>query len=152
MKFYETIEKYQDKQIDLYIDMDGVIAEYDLGNFDYSTIRPLQTIIKKIENLQTNSNIHMRILSVCKKTSIIAEKVTWLKKYMPFFPQEDLIFISKEEKVNSGKTSSELKSEYLKKTNSQNIKILIDDDHRIIKFIKENNPDTIIFHVSSWID
>ena len=43
MKFYDTINKYKDKAINLYVDMDGVIAEYDIGNFDYSTIRPLKS-------------------------------------------------------------------------------------------------------------
>ena len=38
MKFYDTIEKYNKEKIDLYVDMDGVIAEYDIGNFDYNTI------------------------------------------------------------------------------------------------------------------
>lgn len=38
MKFYETIDRYIDKNIDIYVDMDGVIAEFDIGNFDYDTI------------------------------------------------------------------------------------------------------------------
>ena len=31
MKFYDTIEKYNDRKINIYVDMDGVIAEYDIG-------------------------------------------------------------------------------------------------------------------------
>ena len=45
MKFYETINRYNDKNIDIYVDMDGVIAEYDIGNFDYDTIRPLMILL-----------------------------------------------------------------------------------------------------------
>ena len=51
MKFYDTIEQYSDKNITIYVDMDGVIAEYDIGNFDYNTIRPLKSNIKRIEEL-----------------------------------------------------------------------------------------------------
>lgn len=152
MKFYETIEKYSDKTIDIYVDMDGVIAEYDIGNFDYNTIRPLQSNIKRIKKLIDN-NINVKILTICKNNKIIDEKIVWIHKYMPFFDINNVIFISKEDEKYSGLSSKELKSEFLKSNiNYDNINIVIDDDNEIIKYIIKNNENIIVFQVSSWID
>lgn len=152
MKFYETIDKYNDKNIDIYVDMDGVIAEYDIGNFDYDTIRPLQSNIKRIREL-IDDHINVKILTVCKNNKIIDEKIRWIEKYMPFFDLNDVIFISKENEKYSGLSSKELKSEFLKlKVNDDNINIVVDDDNEIVKYLIKNNKNIIVFQVSSWID
>jgi len=88
MKFYDTINKYKDKDIDLYVDMNGVIAEYDIGNFDYNTIRPLKSNIKRIDEL-INKNINVKILTICGNNLIINEKIDWIKKNY----KEELIFL-----------------------------------------------------------
>ena len=153
MKFYDTIEKYNDKNITLYVDMDGVIAEYDIGNFDYNTIRPLKSNIKRIEELLKKENISIKILTVCKTDKIVEEKIDWIKKYMSFFDIDDVIFLSKEKKEYKGYDSTELKSNYLKTDiDNNNINILVDDDNSIIKYIRKNNPEILVFQVSSWID
>lgn len=153
MKFYDTIEKYNDKNITLYVDMDGVIAEYDIGNFDYNTIRPLKSNIKRIKELIKKDNINVKILTVCKTNKIVAEKKDWIKKYMSFFDIDDVIFLSKEKEEYKGIDSMELKSNYLKTNiNDNNINILVDDDNSIIKYIRKNNPKTIVFQISSWIE
>ena len=43
MKLLEFIKENSDKKISIFCDLDGVLAEYDIGNFDYSTIRPLKS-------------------------------------------------------------------------------------------------------------
>ena len=152
MKFYETINKYKDKNIDIYVDMDGVIAEYDIGNFNYDTIRPLQSNINRIKNLICN-NINVKILTICKNNNIVDEKIKWIKKHMPFFDLNNVIFISKENKKYNGLSSKELKSDFLKfNINDNNINIVIDDDNEIVKYLVKNNSNLIIFQVSSWID
>lgn len=152
MKFYETINNYNDKNIDIYVDMDGVIAEYDIGNFDYNTIRPLQSNIKRIKEL-INDSINVKILTICKNNKIVDAKIKWIKKYMPFFDLNDVIFISKENEKYNGLSSKELKSEFLKlNINVNNINIVIDDDNEIIKYLVENHKNIIVFQVSSWID
>lgn len=152
MKFYETIHKYNDKNIDIYVDMDGVIAEYDIGNFDYETIRPLQSNIKRIKELINNS-INVKILTICKNNKIVDEKVKWIEKYMPFFDLNNVIFISKENEKYRGFSSKELKSEFLKlNIDDNNINIIVDDDNEIVKYLVENNKNIIVFQVSSWID
>lgn len=151
MKFYKTLEKYKNKDIDIYVDMDGVLAEYDIGNFDYNTIRPLQSNIKRIKDL-INNNINIKILTICKNNKIIEEKKEWIKKHMSFFDLNNVIFISKEEEKYKDIPSKILKSNYLKENiNSNHINILIDDDNEIIKYIIKNN-NIIVFQVSSWID
>lgn len=148
MKFLQTIEKYNDSKINLIFDMDGVLAEYDIGNFDYNTIRPLNSIINKVKKLYKQKNIDLKILSICKKDNIIEEKKEWLKKYMPFFDLNNAVFISKEQIKD--KSSKEIKSEYIK-NNFSGITIVVDDDNEIIKYLKKNN-DIILFQISSLID
>ncbi|MBP3635780.1 MAG: hypothetical protein J6J17_04955 [Bacilli bacterium] len=153
MKFYETIKKYENENITIYCDMDGVLAEYDIGNFDYKTIRPLMSNITKIENLMKQDNISVKILSICKTNDIINDKKVWFKKYMPFLKEEDMILISKELTKYSDYSSKEIKSNYLKENiKDKEINILIDDDNSIIKYIIKNNKDIIVFQVSSLID
>lgn len=153
MKFYDTIEKYKDRKINIYVDMDGVIAEYDIGNFDYNTIRPLKTNIKRIEDLIQKDNIKVKILTVCKTNAIVKEKIDWIHKNMAFFDINNAIFLSKEDENYKGISSQDLKSNYLKEnTNNNEINILVDDDNSIIKRIRKNNEDIIVFQISSWID
>ena len=149
MKFYEFINNYDLDDIDIYFDMDGVLAEYDIGNFDYNTIRPLQSIIKKFEDL-AKKNVNIKILTVCNEDKIIDEKIIWLNKYLPFFDVKNAIFLSREGiKISS----EELKSNYLKSNcNDKKITILIDDDIRIIKCVLKNNENVKVFHISSLID
>ncbi len=152
MKFYDTLDKYNNKNIDIYVDMDGVIAEYDIGNFDYNTIRPLQSNIKRIKDL-LEKDIKIKILTICKNDIIVKDKIEWIKKYMPFFDINNVIFISKENVENNSFSSKELKSKYLKENiDINNVNIIIDDDNDIIKYIVKNNPEMIVFQVSSWID
>ncbi len=152
MKFYETIDRYVDTNINLYVDMDGVIAEYDIGNFDYNTIRPLKSNIKRIKDL-LDKGINVKILTICKNNKIVEEKINWMKKHMSFFDIKNIIFISKEEEKYNGFSSKELKSNYLK-NHIQNdcTNIVIDDDNSIIKYLIKNNKDVIVFQISSWID
>lgn len=73
MKFYDCIEKNKDKNISIYCDMDGVLAEYDIGNFDYESIRPLTSTIKKIEDLYKEDNKYQGISSKEIKSNYLKE-------------------------------------------------------------------------------
>ncbi len=151
MKFDNYIKDYRDKKINIYFDIDGVIAEYDVGNFDYNTIRPMKSSIKRIEELIKQNNINVELLSICKNNKVVEEKYVWLKEYMPFFNLDKANLISKEEYPDI--SSQELKSKYLKEhTNSVDINILVDDDPSIIKHVTKNNDNIKVFHVSSIVD
>lgn len=149
MKILDFINENKDKIIDIYFDMDGVLAEYDIGNFDYEFIRPINTSIMFVKSLLDYKNINIYILSICKTDDVIKQKIDWFKKYMDFFNEDNILLLSKENKDIS---SEEYKSNYLKEnTNKDHLNIVIDDDIRIIKAIKKNNEDINVFHVSSII-
>jgi hypothetical protein len=149
MKILDFINENKDKIIDIYFDMDGVLAEYDIGNFDYESIRPINTSIMFVKSLLDYKNINIYILSICKTDNVIKQKIDWFKKYMDFFNKDNILLLSKENKDIS---SEEYKSNYLKEnTNKDHLNIVIDDDIRIIKAIKKNNEDINVFHVSSII-
>ena len=144
MKFYDCIEKNKDKNISIYCDMDGVLAEYDIGNFDYEN--------KKIEDLYKEDNISIYILSICKTNNIVPDKITWFKKHMPFLKQENIILLSKEDNKYQDISSKEIKSNYLKEHAKNDVNIVIYDDNSVIKYIRKNNEDLIVFQDSSLVD
>ena len=152
MKLFDFILENNNKNINIYCDMDGVIAEYDIGNFNYETIRPLKTSINNIKKLFCKENINIYILSICKTDKIIEDKIIWLNKYMPFLKKDNMILLSKENNLYKDLESKDIKLNYLKKNISKSdVNIVIDDDINIIKNIKtEENIN--IYHVSSLID
>ncbi len=150
MKFYEYLEDNKDKIIDIYFDMDGVFVEYDIGNFDYSTIRPVNYVINIMKKL-IDDGYNLKVLSVCRNNKIVEEKKEYMDKYVPFINSKDRILLSKERYDEF--ESNELKSNYLKEnTNKEHVSILIDDDSAIIKKVVKENDDVKVFHVSSIID
>lgn len=144
-------ENYSDKKYDMFVDMDGVIADYDVGNpLDFLNKRPLNNNINVLKEISKLENITLHILSICRKDSQIEEKNIWLDKNAPFFTNRNIL--SKE--TFAGVTSSDLKVNFLKnfKENNQTNIILIDDDNFIIKEVKKNISDVILFQDSSLQD
>lgn len=84
--FEEFIKELGNNKIKLFVDMDGVIADYTVVKEpDYLRKRPLYSNIKKIERISKFSNVELNILSVSIWTDGIAKKNQWLDKYAPFF-------------------------------------------------------------------
>ena len=152
MHFYELIQKQtKNKKTRIYVDMDGVIASYDIGKpYDFENKRPLTTNIKTLSKINNLENTELFILSICKKDSQIKEKNNWLDKYAPFFQKDNRIIISKESNPNL--SSKELKLNYLKSLKTDNQIILIDDDNEIIKTIKDNAKNIISYQDSELTD
>lgn len=152
MHFYELIQKQtKNKKTRIYVDMDGVIASYYIGKpYDFENKRPLTTNIKTLSKINNLENTELFILSICKKDSQIKEKNNWLDKYAPFFQKDNRIIISKESNPNL--SSKELKLNYLKSLKTDNQIILIDDDNEIIKTIKDNAKNIILYQDSELTD
>lgn len=152
MHFYELIQKQtKNKKTRIYVDMDGVIASYNIGKpYDFENKRPLTTNIKTLSKINNPENTELFILSICKKDSQIKEKNNWLDKYAPFFQKDNRIIISKESNPNL--SSKELKLNYLKSLKTDNQIILIDDDNEIIKTIKDNAKNIILYQDSELTD
>ena len=149
MKFFDYIKDNKEKEIDIYFDMDGVICEYDIGNFDYSTIRPINNTINLMKRL-IDEGYNVYILSICKTNKIVDEKYEYLDKYMPFFDRENAIFLSKEEITGESK---DMKSDYLTNNiNKEHVNILVDDDITVIKKISSDNKEVKVFHISSIVE
>lgn len=142
------LNSYKDKKIDIYVDMDGVICDYAFGNLDYLNKRPLNTNIKLFRKLSKYTNITLHILSICRKDTQIEDKNIWLNKYAPYFKKANRHIISKE---NTDLSSKELKCEFLK-ARKDDVIILIDDDNSILKHIKKELPNVILYQDSSLID
>lgn len=151
MYFYNLIKKYNEP-LNIFVDMDGVIADYDFDhNLDFKSKRPIKTNIKTLKKISELENINLYILSICKENSQINEKNEWLDKNAPYFKKENRIILSKDDKKN--KSSKDLKYEYLKKFLKDNKKIIvIDDDNEILKYLKKNLKEVILFQDSSIID
>lgn len=152
MYFYNKIKEISKKEnLDIFVDMDGVIAAYDFGNpLDFLNKRPLKTNIKTLECISKLKNVNMYILSVCRKNSQINEKNKWLEKYAPFFKKENRNILSKE--VFDNLTSAEIKLNFLKHYKSKNKIIVIDDDNLVLNTISKNISDIILFQDSELID
>ena len=142
----KTIAKNQ--KIDIYVDMDGVIAEYDFGRpLDFLNKRPLLGNIKVLEEISKIPNVEMHILSICKKDSQINDKNVWLDKYAPFFKKENRNVLSKE--TYTDRSSSELKVDFL--NNVESFKILIDDDNGILKEVDKKVKNISLYQDSSIV-
>lgn len=151
MYFYNLI-KNLDKELFIFVDMDGVITDYDFGNIlDFKNKRPLKTNIKTLKKISELEKVNLYILSICKKDEEIQDKNEWLDKYAPYFKKENRIIISKENEKNL--SSKELKYKYLKEYLDKNKEIIvIDDDNEILKFLQEKLHNITLFQDSSLID
>ena len=152
MHFYQIIENLsKERKLLIFVDMDGVIASYDIGKpYDFDKKRPLITNINTLKRLNSLENCKLYILSICKKDYQIKEKNDWLDLNAPFFKKERRIIISKE---NSSITESGiLKANYLNNLNTKNQIILVDDDNKVLKIVKEKVKNIILFQDSELID
>ena len=152
MFFLEEIKKLGDKKIRLFVDMDGVIADYNVGvPKDYDKKRPLYTSIKQLEEISKLPNVEMYILSITRQTIGRKEKNDWLDIYAPFFKKENRIIISREE--HNYTNSRILKSRYLKKLKrDDSLIVYIEDDPQILRKVMDNNDDIILYKDTALVD
>ena len=150
MYLKEYLKQFGNKKIKLFVDMDGVIVDYEVGNISrYDIKRPLTTSLNKLEEISKYNNIDLFILSISKTDLGLKEKNIWLDKYAPFFKLENRIIISKEH--TNGEPSKKLKSDYLKTVEGEVI-ILIDDDPSILKEVSNNNKNVYLLKDTVLID
>lgn len=147
-------EYYPNEEINIFVDMDGVITDYNFGSsLDFKNKRPLFSNINILRRLNRDKLINLYILSICKTKEDIDDKNTWLDKYAPFFTKKRRYIISKSEYPHL--SSKELKLHFLIEIiNDLNLKnvCLIDDDNAILKYIKDSNLDIKLFQDSSIIE
>lgn len=152
MYLKETLKEYKNQKIKLFVDMDGVIADYifDCAK-DYDKKRPLNDSIQKLKEISKMKNVELYILSATRTDEGIDQKHYWLDTYAPFFKKENRIILSRES--HDMRETSILKAEYLKKMKRNGyLFIVIDDDPKNLKDIHKENDDVILLKDTVLID
>ena len=144
MYITEYIKRFKNKRIKIYVDMDGVIVDFDVGNAsEYDKKRPLLTNIDILREVAKNENVEMFILSITRLTIGREEKNIWLDKYVEFIKPENRYIISREE--NNFLPSKKLKKNFIKKiARDDSVIVIIDDDPAIIDEIRKANDDVYL--------
>ncbi len=152
MYFKELIiNLLKEKNIDLFVDMDGVIAAYDFGRpHDFDKKRPLITNIKKLKEISQLDGITLHILSICREDSQMKEKNDWLDINAPFFHKDNRHILSKETIQNT--SSANMKLNFLREYKSNNQLVLLDDDNQVLKTVGNNLESVKVFQDSELID
>ena len=157
--FKEYLKQFNDKQINIFIDMDGVVADYDALNFKqnkdnedvYLHKRPINSSISVLREISEMENVTLNILSCTKKNNQKEGKIIWLSKYMDFIKKENINLISREEKESM--KACMIKAEFLKKHfDKDKINISIDDSHDVIREVQNLNLGIIPLHITSILD
>ena len=153
MFFKNYIESIDSDKIKIFVDMDGVIADYIVGEaLNYDKKRPLYSTIKQLEEISKSENIDLYILSVSRMDIGVEQKNKWLDIYAPFFKKENRIIIPRES--NNMEKSGNLKCNYMKNfVREPNSRIVvIDDDCDIVRKLKDQNEDIIVLKDTVFID
>ena len=161
-KFVNEIKEIckKNKKVDMYIDMDGTIAEYHLYNpeeisrkmeEEYLKNEPLKNVIDVLEEISKINNIEMYILSLSKTKKITEKKKIWLKKYVPFIKQENWIILTKEIGEYSNENRNEIKGKNIElRQKDYDKSIMLDDEQVVLREAKKILNDKIeVFHISS---
>lgn len=152
MYFKDYLMQFNDIKIKLFVDMDGVIADYNFDSArDYDKKRPLFDSIKKLEEISRMPNLELYIFSATRMNEGINQKHEWLDKYAPFFKKENRIILPRE--ANGMTESSVLKANYLKDVKREGcLFVVIDDDPKNLKAIHEQNEDIILLKDTVLVD
>ena len=152
MYIEDFLEQYKDKKVKMFVDMDGVIADFDFGNNgDYDKKRPLYSSIEKLERISKKDNIDLYIFSATRMNKGYDEKQYWLDKYAPFFKKENRVIISRE-KHDFVETAT-LKANYMKDVERDgSILVVIDDDPKNLRAIRQSNEDVVLLKDTALVD
>ena len=152
MYLEDFLEQYKEKKVKMFVDMDGVIADFDFGNNgDYDKKRPLYSSIEKLERISKKDNIDLYIFSATRMNKGYDEKQYWLDKYAPFFKKENRVIISRE-KHDFIETAT-LKANYMKNVERDgSILVVIDDDPKNLRAIRQSNEDVVLLKDTALVD
>ena len=159
-KEIKKISECTNGRIAIFVDMDGVVADYRFGEGQniinnvqgtYLKKRPIKTTIKTLKKVNDMFDCDMYILSSCRFESQAEEKRTWIEKYMPFIKTENQLFVLSDtfedrKMLKINKIKQVLNRGYIKA-------VMVDDTHDILFLaIKELKDKVVPFHVITLID
>ena len=142
----DELLKLGDKKIRIYLDMDGTIVHYDVGNADnYHIKRPLINRINKLKDINNSmDNIELYVLSIGNEQKHVDQKNQWLDEFFPEIPKENRVILIRN--IHGQVSSADIKKNYINNLKTDDKIILIDDDPRILGALnKENKNNAIIF-------
>ena len=143
MYIKDVLEKHKNKNISLFIDMDGTIADYELKYpIYYKNSRPLLdriNLLKELLNIYTNVEVYILSASATKKG--LEEKNYWLDKYFNI-KKENRIIIYRAPREE--KTSADKKLDFLNNFDTDDLIIVIDDDPVVLKTINKHKNKNMI--------
>ncbi len=157
--FYNYINSIKDKTINIYIDMDGVVADYDFEGYNndgtnpdiYLNKRPIYTTINIFKKLSELENVNLYILSVSRYNSQVDGKLKWLDEFLPFIKKENINIIPRD--TNDFKKANLLKREFLiDRINNDDFNIHIDDAHDVLVILKDLREHLKVLHITSILD
>ena len=163
MFFIDELKKIREDnygKISIFIDMDGVVADYRFGegkNIEnnvpgtYLNKRPILTAINILKEVNNAFDFDMYILSSCRHDEQAIEKSKWLEKNMPFIDKKHQLFVVS----NTFEDRKMLKINKIKEVinNKYDKAIMIDDTHDILFLaIKELGDNVIPYHVITLFD
>lgn len=163
MYFINELKKISEENssnIAIFIDMDGVVADYRFGegkNIEnnvpgtYLNKRPISTAINILKEVSNTFDFDMYILSSCRHGEQAVEKSKWLEQNMPFIDKKHQLFVIS----NTFEDRKILKIDKIKEImdNEYDKAIIIDDTHDILFLaIKELGNKVIPYHVITLFD
>ena len=161
MNFIDKISNIYktNKNIEIYIDMDGTIVEllFDKeGSYTkkgvYLNKRPIIPVVNKLEEIKNKFPlIKFKILSCSKTNQMRNEKNEWLNIQMPYIKKVDRVIFSEEAGDYAREDRNLVKAEYINKNiDDDKIIILIDDDIEVLKGVQNLNKENVLpVHVTS---
>jgi hypothetical protein len=144
MVLKDELSKLGDKNIRVYLDMDGTIVHYDVGNADnYDVKRPLTNRINKVKDIiNSMPNVTFYILSIGHEQKHVDQKNEWLDKYLPEIPKDNRVILIRN--IHSQITSADIKKNYINNIKTDDTIVLIDDDPRILGSLNKDNKNNAI--------
>ncbi|MBQ9267293.1 MAG: hypothetical protein IJ217_03315 [Clostridia bacterium] len=149
------------QNLGIFVDMDGVIADYRFGEGKnilnnvsgvYRDKRPIGATIEVLKELNREIKCRMHILSSCYHSEQIKEKNDWLNEYASFFELENRIIVMSNTFENRKKLKIDRMIEMMQKFNYDYV-VLIDDTHDILFLAIETLHEKVIpFHVITLLD
>ena len=156
-KYY--VKSFGDKHINIYIDMDGVVTDYDFEGYEndgtnsdiYRYKRPVMSSIEPLKEINELENVTLYILSVSRYESQIDGKLDWLSKHMDFIKKENIFILPRD--TNDFKKANVLKRDFLQdRLDNDDVNIHIDDSHDVLKILRDMHKNIRLLHVTSLID
>ncbi len=155
------VSKKQIKKLGIFVDMDGVVADYRFGEGKniinniqgvYLNKRPIKTNINILKEMIKEIKCDLHIISSCLFEEQKKEKIIWIEKNMPFVNKENINIIISE----NFELRKEIKVDKIlekMKNNDYDYSVLIDDTHEILFLaLSKSNGKIIPMHVVSLLD